>query len=179
MNIIELLDKSESLEYHLARLLILLGVFGGRNQSAVNGITKLVKLDFLLRYPTYLERALRTTENEPSDIQIKSYERDSVESKMIRYKYGPWDPKFRLYLSILLSKNLINVELRKNTIYIGINEDGHAIYKQLIDIKEFSDFNNRSIILKNNFNIGGTKLKDFIYETFPEIKNLKLGDEII
>ena len=45
---------------HLMRLLILLRCADkrGRMPKPVEGITKLAKLDFLLRYPVYLERAL-------------------------------------------------------------------------------------------------------------------------
>ncbi|MEG1452058.1 hypothetical protein [Brevundimonas sp.] len=45
---------------HLMRLLILLRCADkrGRTPKPVEGITKLAKLDFLLRYPVYLERAL-------------------------------------------------------------------------------------------------------------------------
>ena len=47
--ILKLEGKNES---HLARLLILLYTLGGREgTNPINGITKLVKLDFLLRYP--------------------------------------------------------------------------------------------------------------------------------
>lgn len=54
-----LAELEQSPELHLARLLVLLGEFGGADGTGrVEGLTKLAKLDFLLRYPAMLERAL-------------------------------------------------------------------------------------------------------------------------
>ncbi len=59
MNLFDLLYELEtSDDYHISRLLILLKIFGGKNLKPINGITKLVKLDFLLRYPLYLKEIL-------------------------------------------------------------------------------------------------------------------------
>lgn len=42
----------ENADLHIARLLILIGTFSGmKGNKTVNGLTKLAKLDFLLRYP--------------------------------------------------------------------------------------------------------------------------------
>jgi hypothetical protein len=57
--IVNWLEGDDSL--HLGRLLVLLEAFGGRRgDQPIEGLTKLAKLDFLLRYPVYLERAWRT-----------------------------------------------------------------------------------------------------------------------
>ncbi len=52
--IVEWLEGDDAL--HLGRILVLLRAFSGRSGNyPVEGLTKLAKLDFLLRYPTYLE----------------------------------------------------------------------------------------------------------------------------
>lgn len=56
IDIVSSLEENEAL--HLARLLVLLKAFMKDDQSAIEGITKLAKLDFLLRYPSYFEAAL-------------------------------------------------------------------------------------------------------------------------
>lgn len=63
MDQLQLLEAFMQLEenpsIHTARLLILLKEFcGEKNDKKIEGITKLVKLDFLLRYPVYLSKAL-------------------------------------------------------------------------------------------------------------------------
>ncbi len=52
-------DLDATPELHTARLLVLLSTFAGDDGSdTMEGLTKLAKLDFLLRYPVMLERAL-------------------------------------------------------------------------------------------------------------------------
>ena len=49
--IVNWLEGDDSL--HLGRLLILVDVFAGhKGDQTIDGITKLAKLDFLLRYPS-------------------------------------------------------------------------------------------------------------------------------
>src|ERR1041384_107883 len=90
------LERNDDL--HLARLLILLNVFAGRDGThTVEGLTKLAKLDFLLRYPAYLERAVKARLEGQEDertverVSVADFERRSIESRMVRFRYGPWD----------------------------------------------------------------------------------------
>lgn len=46
-------------DFHVARLILLLKAAAGRNDRPVEGIMKLAKMDFLLRYPNCLVRALK------------------------------------------------------------------------------------------------------------------------
>ena len=48
------LDRNEDI--HLARILVLLLSFKREDDAAIKGITKLAKLDFLLRYPSCFEK---------------------------------------------------------------------------------------------------------------------------
>lgn len=91
------LDAEPSL--HAARLLVLISAFSGTGQGdAVEGLTKLAKLDFLLRYPVMLERALAAKGRSTRDVQLEDHERLSVESQMVRYRFGPWDHRYREFL---------------------------------------------------------------------------------
>ena len=95
-----LADLEDNPKLHLARLLILLKEFESKKGGpGIEGKTKLVKLDFLLRYPVYLERALKEKEIPESTIAIMEYERSSIESTMIRYRFGPWDPRYDTFIN--------------------------------------------------------------------------------
>jgi hypothetical protein len=66
LRLVKAVAETENLDdFHLGRLLVLLGSADARKSTpltkakAVEGITKLAKLDFLLRYPTCLGRALQ------------------------------------------------------------------------------------------------------------------------
>lgn len=75
--------------YHEARILLLIDRFTAAKKG-LNGLTKLAKLDFLLRYPAMLDRLLVDDSiNWPQGTQPTSSERLAVESRMTRYKYGP------------------------------------------------------------------------------------------
>jgi hypothetical protein len=165
-------------ELHMSRLLLILNEFGGDDLIPINGLTKLVKLDFFLRYPLYLEKALTKMKINTESLKIKDYEYNSVESRMIRYKYGPWDEKYRHYLNLLAAKELIKIELRKRTIYIGITQKGKITSNNINQYDSFKDMTNRAKILKRYFNKSGSNLKEFIYENFPEIINLTYGEKI-
>src|SRR4051812_33633398 len=110
----------ENDDLHLGRLLVLLGVFSGREGTGtIDGLTKLAKLDFFLRYPMYLERALRAREVAEPDVRISDHERQSVESAMVRYKYGPWDYRYRRFVNLLVALGLAYVAVDGRTIRIG------------------------------------------------------------
>jgi len=164
--------------FHFARLLLLIRAFSGKKGNKyINGITKLVKLDFLLRYPTYLEYALKQR-GESSVIEIRDYERNSVESKMIRFKYGPWDPRYRRFINSLVAKGLVHVRIDGRTINVGLTEKGSSIAANLAKSVVYKDIVKRAALLKKRLDITGTNLMQKIYKWFPEIGNLRIGEII-
>lgn len=174
-----LADLEDNADLHIARILILLNSFSGKDGTGtIDGLTKLAKLDFLLRYPVYLERALGAKSKDPAQLDIKAYERKSVESSMVRYRYGPWDFRYRTFINLLVAKGLVWTNVQGRTIQIGLTENGLHISSQLRDDPDFEDLKRRSKIIRSNFNIGATSLMKFIYETFPEIISLRSGKEI-
>ncbi len=96
MDLVEAITALETnRELHEARLLLLLAAFAGVDGTgSVDGLTKLAKLDFLLRYPTLLERALLARGKSVRHVRVQAHERDSIESRMVRYRFGPWDHRY-------------------------------------------------------------------------------------
>ena len=112
-------DRSDS--FHMSRLLILIDTIAGKSQlGAVEGITKLAKLDFLLRYPSNLERALSARGVNSRLANVKAFEKGSVESKMIRFRYGPWDFRYRRFLNLLVARGLVHILVSGRTVHIGV-----------------------------------------------------------
>ncbi|MFW9888155.1 MAG: hypothetical protein ACFFER_08235 [Candidatus Thorarchaeota archaeon] len=180
MDLIELsarvhFDKSAD----LARILLLLSIFSGKTQTkSFEGLTKLAKVDFLLRYPVYLERALVQVDADSSKVDVQEYERNAIESKMIRYKYGPWDPKHRALVNILKSMNLVTIKSEKFPV-INLTEKGKDVVTSLQKMDEFADVIKRAKLVYRHFNKSGKWLKEFIYKAFPEILTLDYGEEIM
>lgn len=166
-------------DLHTARILILLSAFSENEQSAsVEGLTKLAKLDFLLRYPVMLERALTARRHSTRDLHIEDHERLSVESQMVRYRFGPWDHRYREFLNILIGKNLITVSIEGRTVVISLTESGRTLASELKLNTNFQDYARRAVLLKRHFDLQATALMKFIYETFPEVVSLRPNERI-
>lgn len=121
LNVLKAAADAENADgLHLARLLVLLRSADKANKTKpkpVEGITKLAKLDFLLRYPIYLERALIQLGKSPDAAAVTPRERTTVETKMIRFRYGPWDGRYRRWLSLLSARGLITLSMTGRKIY--------------------------------------------------------------
>ena len=174
MNLLHILSYiEENDDIHLARLLILLNAFTGSDGTGtIDGLTKLAKLDFLLCYPVYLERALQAKNASTRNIDVVDYERLSVESRMVRFKYGPWDFRYRQFINLLVAKGLAEVEVEKRRIKINVTPSGIKIAKDLSEDNAFIDISRRANSLKTHFDYQGTYLMKFIYKTFPEIATM-------
>ena len=180
MNLFDIFISLETNEeVHLGRILILLNEFSGKDgKGEIEGLTKLAKLDFLLRYPVYLERAIRSEGLNTKFMLIQEHERRSVESKMVRFKYGPWDFRYRKFINILVGKGLAYIHIQGRTIHLGLTEKGRATALDILNKENYSDIAERAKIVKRNFNFSATNLMRFIYKTFPEIISLQYGQEI-
>ncbi|WP_043753857.1 ABC-three component system middle component 4 [Imhoffiella purpurea] len=180
MDLVETIAELDSQpNLHAARLLVLISAFSDvQQQEALEGLTKLAKLDFLLRYPVMLERALSAKGRSTRDVQLKDYERLSVESQMVRYRFGPWDHRYREFLNILIGKGLVTVRTEGRKIVIALTENGRELALKLSANPEFQDYARRSELLKRHFNLKGTSLMNFIYETFPEVVSLRSNERI-
>lgn len=165
-------------DLHAARLLILISAFSSTDQGTVEGLTKPAKLDFLLRYPVMLERALVAKNRPTRDVRLEDYERLSVESQMVRYRYGPWDHRYREFLNILIGKGLVTVRVEGRRIVISLTDRGKDMAIELSDNPAFQDYARRSTLLKRHFDIMGTSLMKFIYDTFPEVVSLRSNEKI-
>jgi hypothetical protein len=161
-------------ELHVARLLILIDAFaGGEEGAAIEGITKLAKLDFLLRYPVMLERALQARGRSSREVDLEPHERYSVESEMVRYRFGPWDHRYREFINILVAKGLASVTVEGRKVVIMLTELGRQHARELGRQSAFDKYARRSRVLKRHFDISATNLMTFIYETFPELLSLR------
>jgi len=167
-------DLDQSSELHVARLLVLIDAFAEDDQGgAVEGLTKLAKLDFLLRYPIMLERALEAKGQSIRNVRLEDHERYSVESEMVRYRFGPWDHRYREFLNILVAKGLVTIIIEGRTVVIAATEQGRNCAKQLASDQLFEQYSRRAKLLKRHFDMKATNLMRFIYETFPEIISLR------
>lgn len=167
-------ELDDRVDLHVARLLLLIAAFaGGQSGQPIEGLTKLAKLDFLIRYPVMLQKALEVRGRSTQDVGLEDHERYSVESKMVRYRFGPWDHRYREFLNILVAKGLATISVEGRKIVIGITPRGSEIADRLGAIPEFEVQARRAKALKRHVDLSATNLMNFIYETFPEVLTLK------
>lgn len=178
-------DAENSDDLHLARLLLLLRSAAQRKRReagqtrAIEGITKLAKLDFLLRYPTYLERALTALGKDGHAAAVQQRERLSIETKMVRFRYGPWDSRYRRWLGLLVARGLARVGIDGHTVIIGLTTRGAEVADAFATMAMFEDVASRAdLVVRACAGMSPTRIKEFIYATFPEIVSLKWGEEI-
>jgi len=169
----------ESDDFHVARLLLLLKASSGRSDKPVQGIMKLAKLDFLLRYPNCLVRVLHELGRVEAAKEIPEEERDTIEARMIRFRFGPWDKRYRRWIGILVSKRLANTYVEGRTVNVKLTHAGFELASRLAELEDFRSLSKRSQVVAST--VGGysaTKLKDFIYKVFPEIVSMQWGKQI-
>lgn len=176
-------DTENGDDLHLCRLLVLLRSADAKKKTpetkakAVEGITKLAKLDYLLRYPTSLERALTKLNKNTTELRLLDRERTSIETRMIRFRYGPWDARYRRWLGLLNARELLTLGVRGNTVEIGLTDKGRLLSDRLREDPLNADLASRSDIILNAVGaMSATNLKDFVYAAIPEIIDMKWGD---
>jgi hypothetical protein len=159
-----------------ARILLLINAFTTGTKS-LEGRTKLAKLDFLLRYPSFMQRALAIRTSKQV-MEVTSEEQHNIEGRMIRYRYGPWDPSYYAILGRLIGKGLVETVSNQLGLSYRTTERGNQIAKALAKEDSWLETNVRVKLLKQNFNLSGNTLKDFIYQHFPEVTSASWGQKL-
>jgi hypothetical protein len=151
-----------------ARLLLLINAFS-RQQEGLQGRTKLAKLDFLLRYPEFFERALIAKGVDPDSAAAATSERNPVELRMVRFRYGPWDPSYFALLGSLIGRGLVEVIPYSRGLGYRATDKGKSLARDLSSEPAFEQLATRSELLKRHFNQTGATLKQMVYDLFPEV----------
>jgi hypothetical protein len=170
------LAADDILEFHAARLLLLLEVCG--TTGRIDGLTKMAKLDFFNRYPDFFAAAAAAKSVETG--ASISGQSDAVESAMIRHHYGPWDLRYYHILAYLEAKHLITVAKHKNAYQIALTPLGRERAKTLASRPSFGSIVDRMRQVKQQFGkMTGNSLKQLIYSMFEkEIVERPLGELI-
>jgi hypothetical protein len=160
-----------------ARLLLLIDAFS-LNDGTLQGRTKLAKLDFLLRYPKFFDRAM-VLRNVHVQIARDESAVNNIEQRMVRYRYGPWDPAYYALLGALLGRGLITTVPNRNYLGFRTTPTGHEIAREVARSEPWETVQIRARLLRQTFRTqAGTFLKDWIYEHFPEVTKASWGEAL-
>lgn len=160
------------LELHAARLLLLLKLCGTKGR--IDGLTKMAKLDFFVRYPRFFAEAC---EELGEFLEKKPL---PIESAMVRYRYGPWDRRYYHVLSFLEGAHLIGVSRIGKTFRLELTELGAATATRLEKSASFNELAAQMRQVKKALgDKSGSTLKKLIYKTFSdEVTNREHGEVI-
>lgn len=166
----------EDLAYHQARVLLLVSAVSGAQGHArkLDGLTKLAKLDFLLRYPALAPVVLDKLA--PSDPRLnltrdELAEPTNVEAPMIRYKYGPWDDRYYAVIGALVGRGLLKYARgRKGSVALATTPAGKRLASEMSRASDWRAISERSqAIAEASSNMTGSALKDLIYERLASL----------
>lgn len=162
------------LEFHAARILLLTRYCGTRKRVTglyeIDGLTKMAKLDFFVRYPSFFRAACgeSLTGN------------GMTESPMIRYQYGPWDDRYYRVLSYLGARRLLRADRDGNKIRLVLEDVGRELAEDLASRQTFGHLLEHMQSVGRKFrNRSGNYLKSLIYAQFDtEVGQLPWGEAI-
>lgn len=166
-------------EFHAARLLLLFHLCG--ISGRIDGLTKMAKLDFFVRYPDFFEAARRAISPTTTASPEESIESDkATESAMVRHHYGPWDKRYYHVLAHLEAKRLITVKKDGALYRIALTDIGGERAKALQLLPSFGPLVDRMRDVKRTFGTrSGNSLKSLIYRLFDaEVGRRPLGQAI-
>ena len=109
---------------------------------------------------------------------MDDFERLTIEARMIRYRYGPWDHRYRRFLNILVARRLAVVRTDGCTIQIDLTPKGNDLAEKLIETPGFSRVYARAVLLSKHLNLKARALMEFIYEQFPELTSMEFNEGI-
>jgi hypothetical protein len=163
-------------DYHQARILLLLAGFTDGEEPFI-GLTRLVKLDFLLRYPAMATRLFPVDAGWTEGAEPARDELLAVESRMIRYRYGPWDDRYYPMLGALVGRGML-VFTGGRSFAVRVTELGRRVASQIAELPEWQRTAARIPVLREHLNLSGEQLKNMIYEHLDEVAALPHGAEI-
>lgn len=174
----ELAMLRDDLAYHQARVLLLTDAVCSASGHArkLDGLTKLAKLDFLLRYAALAPTVLDQLDPHDARLHLSAQEVDEpaeVEAPMIRYKYGPWDDRYYAVIGALVGRGLLRyVSGRAGSVALAPTASGRRLARQMAVSAEWAGINDRCLaIAEASSGLTGTALKDLIYQRLSDLMN--------
>ena len=167
----------EDLAYHQTRVLLLVKAVAADpgHQRKLDGLTKLAKLDFLVRYPALAPVVLdELTYGDPkmhlSDDEVSAP--TEVDDPMTRYKYGPWDDRYYPVVGALVSRGLLRyVKGRRGSVALTPTSAGKKFADEIVAQEPlWNDIADRcEAVAKASAGLTGNALKERIYTRLADL----------
>lgn len=166
----------EDLAYHQGRVLLLIRAVAEepRNSGRLDGLTKLAKLDFLVRYPALAPVVLDELHESDPDLHLGAADLSdptAVADPMIRYKYGPWDDRYYPIVGALISRGLLRYARgRKGSVALVPTASGRSLADDLSAEPSWRGINDQCrAVARASAGLTGNALKSRIYERLADL----------
>jgi len=166
----------DDLAYHQSRVLLLVNAVAADpgHQRKLDGLTKLAKLDFLVRYPGFAGIILDGVDDSDGRLHLESSERltpTDVDDPMVRYKYGPWDDRYYPVVGALVSRGLLRyVRGRRGSVALAPTASGQRLAAELRADASWREIADRcNIVAQASAGLTGNALKERIYERLANL----------
>lgn len=166
----------DDLAYHQTRVLLLVRAVSEEpgNSGKLDGLTKLAKLDFLVRYPALAPIVLDDLDAAASELHLGAgdlSEPTVVADPMIRYKYGPWDDRYYPIIGALISRGLLRYARgRKGSVALVPTTSGRNLANDLSADPTWRDVDDQCrAVARASAGLTGNALKERIYERLVDL----------
>lgn len=166
----------EDLVYHQGRVLLLVRAVASEpgNAGKLDGLTKLAKLDFLVRYPALAPVILDELDEANEDLHLTRAdlaEPTQVSDPMTRYKYGPWDDRYYPVIGALVARGLLRyVRGRKGSVALAPTALGRRLAEDLATDPTWSGVDDQcKAIARASAGMTGNALKERIYGRLADL----------
>ncbi|MDE0498390.1 MAG: hypothetical protein OXH86_13645 [Acidimicrobiaceae bacterium] len=173
-------DRFRTLPEAEIRILVLVNEFSGTSlrPRELDGRVKLAKLDFLLRYPRYLARVLTGRGASNDEIESINIDQSPFQQRMIRYRYGPWDPSYFATLGSLIGRGLVAAVPVQRGIGYRSTPLGRQVVESVLSDDSWTHVHRNSQLIKRHLDLAGTTLKKLLYEQIPEMTDADWHEEL-
>ena len=146
---------------------------------------KLAKLDFLIRYPRQLGRVVAgrpggATPRVAAAVAQATADEGPFDARMVRYRYGPWDPAYYALLGSLIGRGLVEMIPLGGSTGFGYRTTGRGevLAGSLREDEAFGQIATRTALLRRHLDLNGATLKRLLYEV-PEIASAAWHEELL
>src|SRR5258707_9647687 len=162
--------------YHQARVLLLVDAVAGTpgHSGKLDGLTKLAKLDFLLRYPALAPAVLNDLDGTDARLHLSEEETTEPtdgEAPMTRYKYGPWDDRYYPVIGALIGRGLLRYTRgRRGSVALAATPSARRLAQELTATSEWATIIPRCrAVAEASSGLSGNTLKDLIYQRLADL----------
>ncbi|MER7589594.1 hypothetical protein ABTW72_18875 [Micromonospora sp. NPDC127501] len=131
----------------------------------------------MLRYPRQLRRVLLSRGVSADEIEQLDPNEAPLDARMMRYRYGPWDPSYYAVLGSLIGRSLVVVAPLGNGFGYRTTNTGAELAANLRADGSFDDINQRLALLRRHLDKSGNTLKSYLYE-LPEIADAAWHEDL-